>query len=143
MYCAGTMCADQTQMYAIETVFFNQTDGVLINQFCINFETIVQQFLPQIEAILPFTIPNWLILLILPQLNVMHMSWMEIMSSSNPLSSDSIAYITNFVNVFPDSNIGSSNSWLDMFYPYLNNKGNLLYNMKYLDQPTQDPTICY
>jgi hypothetical protein len=42
--------------------------------------------LPTLLQLLPFEVPEILILFIVPQLNVFHMSWMEVLAKTNPLT---------------------------------------------------------
>jgi len=82
MYCQGSLCADQTQMYALMTVYYDSTYDVLINQFCFDFSRIIQAIIPALNAALPVNIPPFLITFVANQFNIVHLSWMEIMSTS-------------------------------------------------------------
>lgn len=140
MTCQRDKCADMQNPYIFESVFYNDT--ILINQFCIDFSTILNQMLPTILPLLPFTIPEIVILFIVPQLNVFHMSWMEVMARSNPLSANQVAQIKDFADHFPNSNIGYSMTWMDFFAKYFISTGNLNYEFDQLLPIEQDPTIC-
>ena len=143
LYCQGNICADQQQMYAIQSVYYDSTYDYLINYFCFDFSSIIKAVVPAIENALPLKIPPFLITLIANQFNIVHMSWMEVMSTSQTLSDDAIASISAYVSAFPISNIGSSGTFLDLLAPYLTKKGGLFYSMSYFETINQDPSVCY
>ena len=99
--------------------------------------------IPAISSVLPVNIPEFLVNFIANQFNFVHMSWMEVMSTSQTLSEAAIASITAYVSDFPISNIGISGTFLDLFYNYLDKKDGLLYNMSYFKAILQDPSVCY
>ena len=145
LYCQGSLCLDQAQMYALMTVYYDNTHNVLINQFCFDFSRIIQALIPALNAALPVNIPPFIITFVANQFNVVHMSWMEVMSSSRTLSTAAVNSIATYVNAFPISNIGNSGTFLDFLAPYLEGKDGtgLLYNMSYLETINQDASVCY
>ena len=145
LYCQGSLCVDQAQMYALMTVYYDSTHHVLINQFCFDFSRIIQALIPALNAALPINIPPIVITFVANQLNVVHLSWMEIMSSSRTLSAAAVTSIATYVNAFPATNIGSSGTFLDFIAPFLAGKDGkgLLYNMSYLEAINQDASVCY
>jgi hypothetical protein len=88
MFCQGNMCADPNLQYVQETVFYNATDKVLINYYCIDISVFIQSRLPDIIKNLPIPIPQWIIDFIMSQVNVVHISWMEVMSGARTLNLD-------------------------------------------------------
>lgn len=119
MYCQAHLCADPQLLYAQETVHYNSTDGSLINYFCIDFVTILQQMLPSILANIQIPVPQWLIDLVMGQINVFHISWMEVLSNKQTLSAASRASVAKFLNQFPATSIGYSLTWMDLLYGFV------------------------
>ncbi len=137
------MCGDPQLMYQIDSVYYNATSGVLVNYWCLDIITYIKLLMPNIIANIPIPLPQWLIDLILAQGNVFHMSWMEVLSPTRPLTKDSVLEIAAFVNTFPATSIGSSLTWMDLLYPVLAMSEGLHYSNSYFMNVTQNATICY
>ena len=53
------------------------------------------------------------------QLKVAHLVFFDVLSPTRPLNTNQVAAVVDFMDKFPNTNIGGSLTWMDMLYPFL------------------------